>query len=118
MDHKDALKLGTVAASLVVAAVGVSHEAAAGHKPTPHVSSTPSPPGPSNFNKGTSGHLPPSGTSGGVITNSTAGAITNTVSNGSIVVLGSGSFGIQVAPIQTFHGGIVNTGTIIQPIAP
>src|SRR5216683_7193436 len=110
MNHKDALKLGTVAASLVIAAVAVSHEAAAGHKSTPHVSSTPSPPGPSNFNKGTSGHLQGGGSSGGVITNSTAGAITNTVSNGGIVVLGSPGAGIQLAPIQTFYGGIVNSG--------
>jgi len=118
MDHKDALRVGTVAGSLVIAAVGVSHEAAAGHKSTPHVASAPWHSGPSTFNKGNSGHSQGSGSSGGVITNVTSPAASETVSNGGITVLGSPGAGIQLAPIQTFYGGIVNSGTISSPIAP
>jgi hypothetical protein len=118
MKHKDAVRLGTVAASLVIAAAGVSHEAAAGHKSTPHVASTSSPHGPSSFNKENSGHVQGGGSSGGVITNATGTAVNETISNGGIVTLGSPGFGIQIGPIQTFYGGIVNSGTIAPPIAP
>jgi len=63
------------------------------------------------------------------VATATASALTNTISNGGIVVLGAnnqggltysnlGGAGLQIAPITTFHGGIVNTGTIAPRIAP
>jgi hypothetical protein len=126
MDRKDALRISTVVASLVIAAGGLSREAVAGQKSSPHEH-----PGPtSNQGGSNSGKFGDKNTghgSGGVVNSGVI--VTDAISNGGIVAIGTNSQGgltysnlgganVSMAPISTFAGGAANSGTILAPAAP